>query len=409
MLTMYSIPDPSTRKIAQIDKLVVDSRSSNPYLAHRIFHSGSKLPKTDPLFDFQEALSQQDEFALDLLASRFSSVAKSTGRLLSDDLQPTLSSRTNAMSSVNAAARAQNQLGEMGIKSILPLLEERPKDAGLVLTIVQLYMLTKNHGAAIKVVESFFKRLEESSEPADQDVRFAPGLVAVLTSLYSAQGRKSHIRIELAKAASYWRHKSKSPPSLLRAAGLALLKSERLEDLQGAGDIFEGLHRDDPEDGLATAGLVAAYSATDPSKLSDEADRLPPVGRLTAGIDVAALEAAGVPQPASTASIISRKRAAGEKAKPAKKRLRKSRLPKDYDPDKKPDPERWLPLRDRSTYRPKGKKGKQKAQALTQGGVDAKAAEGLNVADDAAKPGGGVVGGGGGGGGAKAKKKKNKR
>lgn len=48
--------------------------------------------------------------------------------------------------------------------------------------------------------------------------------------------------------------------------------------------------------------------------------------------------------------------------------MRKSRLPKDYEQGKVPDPERWLPLRDRSTYRPKGKKGRAKA-ALTQGGV----------------------------------------
>ena len=32
------------------------------------------------------------------------------------------------------------------------------------------------------------------------------------------------------------------------------------------------------------------------------------------------------------------------------------------------DPERWLPLRDRSSYRPKGKKGKKKATDNTQGG-----------------------------------------
>ena len=48
--------------------------------------------------------------------------------------------------------------------------------------------------------------------------------------------------------------------------------------------------------------------------------------------------------------------------------MRKSRLPKDYDASKTPDPERWLPLKDRSTYRPKGRKGRQKAAEKTQGG-----------------------------------------
>lgn len=47
------------------------------------------------------------------------------------------------------------------------------------------------------------------------------------------------------------------------------------------------------------------------------------------------------------------------------------RLPKKYDPSSKPDPERWLPLRERSYYRGKrGKRGKQAAVGKgTQGAV----------------------------------------
>lgn len=76
--------------------------------------------------------------------------------------------------------------------------------------------------------------------------------------------------------------------------------------------------------------------------------------------------------------------------------MRKSRLPKDYDPAKTPDPERWLPLKDRSSYRPKGKKGRQKAAEKTQGGVggeksgEVKAGGGEGVIKAAEKkPGGG--------------------
>ena len=94
-----------------------------------------------------------------------------------------------------------------------------------------------------------------------------------------------------------------------------------------------------------------------------------------------------------------RKRALGEKsAKPAKKRVRKSKLPKDYEEGKVMDPERWLPLRDRSSYRPKGRKGKMKAAAMTQGGVSEKTegAKGGEVVKAAAAQG-------------KAKKKKGKK
>lgn len=37
------------------------------------------------------------------------------------------------------------------------------------------------------------------------------------------------------------------------------------------------------------------------------------------------------------------------------------KLPKNYDPKATPDPERWLPIRERSYYRGK-KKGKKKEQ-----------------------------------------------
>jgi len=262
------------------------------------------------------------------------------------------------------------------------------------LTIVHLYILTNNHGSAITVLETFFKYLDLSTTAADQDVRFAPGLVAVMVSLYSIQGRKSHIRTELAKAASYWRHKSKHSPGLLRAAGLALLSSPSSDDRAVAGEIFEMLHHENPKDKLSAAGYVAAYATTDLTKVKSTSEHLPPVSRLTADIDVNALEAAGAPNVPSAATLsTNKKRAADESTKPAKKRIRKSKLPKDFDPNKAPDPERWLPLRDRSSYRPKGKKGKQKAQALTQGGVSEKGAESLNIAnsDGAPKPASTVV------------------
>ena len=302
---------------------------------------------------------------------------------------PTTLPEVNAMSVANAAAYAQNQLGKLGLRSILPLLEKRPNDVGLILVVIHLYMLTNNPGSAITVLETFFKRLDESTRHTDQDVRFAPGLVAIMVSLYATQGRKRHIRTELAKAASYWRHKSKAPSSLLQAAGLSLLVSSNQDDLNAAGEIFYDLYQQDPKEKMNTAGYVAAYATTNLIRVQGTVDQLTPINRLTAGIDVAALEQAGVP-PAPSMSIpsSSKKRAAEGDPKPAKKRVRKSRLPKDFDPNKTVDPERWLPLRDRSSYRPKGKKGKQKQAALTQGGVNEKGAEGLNISnsDAVAKP-----------------------
>ena len=340
---------------------------------------------------------QQNGLALDLHASKANGVIKSTGNILSNSI-PTLSPHINNISVLNAAAHAQSQLAKLGLKQMLPLLEKRSKDIGLVMTIIQLYVLTNNHGSAITVLDSLFKRLSESQTPADQDILYAPGLVALQVSLYTSQGRKSQIKTTLAKAASYWRHKSKPPVALLQAAGLSLLDSSDPEHQSIARDIFSTLHAQDPSSKAVTAGYVASHALTSPEKVSSDADALTPVPRLIAGIDVAALEEAGVPSLPSSSSTAanSRKRVLDGKPKPAKKRVRKSRLPGDYDPSKTPDPERWLPLKDRSTYRAKGRKGRQKAAEKTQGGVsgekgaEAKGGGGEGVIKAAEKkPGGG--------------------
>lgn len=395
-IALEKIPDPSTRQIAQNNKLALSSSTSNPYLSHRLFHSTERLPKTDNLFRLQTERMQQNGLALDLLASKPNGVIKTTSKILSNSTS-SLSPHFNNLSVLNAAAHAQGQLAKLGLKSILPLLEKRPKDIGLIMTIIQLYVLTNNHGSAITVLDSLIKRLSESQIPSDQDVLYAPGLVALQVSLYTSQGRKSQIKTTLAKAASHWRHKSKSPTTLLQAAGLSLLDSSDPEHQSVARDIFSTLHTRDPNSKSATAGYVASHALTSPEKVSSEADTLTPVARLIAGVDVAALEEAGVPSlPSTSTTATSRKRALDDKPKPAKKRVRKSRLPKDYDPSKTPDPERWLPLKDRSTYRPKGRKGRQKVAEKTQGGVggekgaEAKAGGGEGVIKAAEKkPGGG--------------------
>ena len=333
------------------------------------------MPKSDKLFQYQTSILQESELALDLMINKPSVVLRSTAQGMVDHL-PSTSAHINKLSVLNTAAQAQNELGKMGLKRILPLIEKRPLDIGLVMVVVHLYLLTGNKGSAVTVVDSLLKRLEESTEEKDQDVRFAPGLVAAAVSLYSLDDRKSQVKSELAKAARYWRYKSKPPPNMLQACGRSLLQSGDKKAQLDARDIFDKLYEQEPDDKRVIAGYVAARSE-DPSTCVQQSDKITAVERLVAGIDVDSLDSAGVPQdPKSSTLNAGQKRALDEKPKPAKKRVRKSRFPKDYDPDKAPDPERWLPLKDRSYYKPKkGKKGKQKAAALTQGGISEKDGE----------------------------------
>ena len=397
---MYSVPDLSTRQVGQNNKLASATAMANPHLAHRLFQEVTGLPKTDRLYHYQAELMHQNHLALDLMVGKSSAVMKSTSRELSAHPCST-SSNINKLSVLNAAAHSQNELGKMGLKKILPLMEHRPMDVGLALTIVQLYILTSNHGSALAVMEALLQRLSSASGSVHRDVQFAPGLVASLVSLYKQQNRKSQVVSSLAKAASYWRHKQKPPIALLEAAGAGLLASSKPGDQELAREIFSLLHELDPSSRFATAGYVAACSIESPGKIYADAGSLTPINRLTVDVDVTALETAGVPLPPTIDALTAkRKRELDEKPKPTKKRLRKSRLPKDYDANKAPDPERWLPLRDRSTYKPKNKKGRKKAEAMTQGGIG-------DGTKDTAKGGGeGVIQAKGGGGGGKKKKGK---
>ena len=311
----------------------------------------------------------ENRLVLDLLVGKYSAVLSSTLKALSTQ-QCSTGRHANKLSVLHAAAQAQNDLGKMGLRKILPLVEKRPTDVGLTLTIIQLYILTNNVGSALTVMESLLDRLASSSDSNYQDVRFAPGLMSILVSLYNQQNRKSQVISALAKAASYWRHKQKPPIALLQVAGVQLLTSSKGEDQDLARELFSILHNSETTSRFATAGYVAAHATTSPDKVKSEADSLTSIPRLVVDIDVFALERNGVPfPPTGDALTAKRKRAQDDKSKPAKKRVRKARLPKDFDVNKALDPERWLPLRDRSSYKPKGKKAKKKAEALTQGGM----------------------------------------
>ena len=401
-LDIKSISDAVTRHIAQVNSTATTT-TQNPYLSQRLVSKDLETFKPNYPFQYQSSVLRRNAYATGLQALKYRGTAESTAEILKKETTPNTDAFYNSLSVVNAAAHAKGQTGKDALKHILPVLERRPNDLGLLLTVTQLYVSVGNPAAAISLLESFSKRQEGT------EARFAPGLVATKVSLYLSQGRKSSARSELAEAATHYHSKAKQGqterPSgfthLYKAAGKASLETDDPDSLKLAKQIFEELHTADTNDRYAAAGLLAASPET--ASQQDLAS-LTPISRLIGNIDVDALENAGIAQAPSSAAPASRKRPA-EDTKPTKaKKPRKSRLPKDFDPNKKPDPERWLPLRDRSTYRPKGKKAKARQALFSQGAV-------ANESESSrpATPGGEVVQGkqkqGGGGGGANKKKK----
>ncbi|EAA26607.1 hypothetical protein GE21DRAFT_8042 [Neurospora crassa] len=428
-VVLSDISDASTRAIAQSNALILKSES-NPYMAQRLADTLPVVTGNDRLFEEQATIFRRNKYIIELQAQKFAGVKSKTTKILSKEAEPTISSSKCDLGALNAAAVSELQTGKTALRRILPLLETRPTDVGLLLTVIQLYIQLQNPAQALNLLEAFFKRLEAATASENNaDVRFAPGLVALAIALYRQQGRHSAVRSELAKAASHWQSKQKaasSGDSLLREAGIELLRSTHPSDLSTAGEAFTHLVAAQPDDRTATAGLIASFATSDFAKVQPYLGALSPVEKLTAGVDVSALLDAGVASlPVVTHQQQQGKKRAreddgettGEQQKQqqqaAKKQRRKRKLPKNYDPAKQPDPERWLPLRDRSSYRPKGRKGKKRAQEATQGGYVKGDEETLELAGGAgslkvekANPAGSGGGGGGGGGGKKKKKGK---
>lgn len=404
-----SISDVASKEIAQHNLLIAQPQPSNPFIAHKSLKSTTKYKASDKPFKFQQRIINENSSTLDLAAFKHEGIARSTAKLLKSQSAPSSSADSISAGVLNAAAHAKGTEGKAALKNLLPELERSPSNIGLLLTIIQTYISMHNPTSSISLLESFFTRLEQSSFDNKQAVRFMPGLVAIAVTLYRSQGRKSQATSELDRAAAYWRQQANPSKLLLQSAGAALLESLNPKDTSSAAEIFAQLHEKNPQDKIAAAGYVAAHASQDRSRVRNEVEQLTPISQLIQGIDVDELEKAGIAQSTNALAIAqrtaSKKRAAPDQGSNKAKRVRKSRLPKDYDPSKTPDPERWLPLRDRSTYRPKGKKGKRRDADRTQGGI---VAEDVGVKDKGSPARPAVVAGGGGVG-ANKRKKKGKR
>ena len=120
--------------------------------------------------------------------------------------------------------------------------------------------------------------------------------------------------------------------------------------------------KDHPSDIYTQAVLAALCSATSASEAAQYSSSLPSVSSFTKNVDLQKLESQGIP---STATQVTAPKA---KSTATGKRKRRVRGGKVFDSTQEVDPERWLPLRERSYYKPTKSK-KRKTGGATQGGA----------------------------------------
>lgn len=132
----------------------------------------------------------------------------------------------------------------------------------------------------------------------------------------------------------------------------------RGDDAETAASSLEELLKSNPNDEKVLAQLVIAYAKFNASKAQEISKRLPALDSLTNSSEIDVLELTNwmMSTKAAKKTVGTRESPSTPSSEPQKlrkrtHRKRKPKLPKNYNPDVQPDPERWLPKYERSNYR----------------------------------------------------------
>lgn len=205
------------------------------------------------------------------------------------------------------------------------------------------------------------------------DIQHMPATVATLVSLKERAGDIDGAISVLDAAVKWWLDAMTEDNKLnviMQEAASFKLKHGRQEE---AARIYEELVKSHGSV-EALVGLVTTAAQVNVDKAEEYEKQLKPLPGLN-GVDVDSLEktsGAKHVESGSHGKLTEAYEEGKSKEKAKKKRKRKPKYPKGFDPANPgppPDPERWLPKRERSSYRPK-RKDKRMAQVRgSQGAV----------------------------------------
>lgn len=246
-------------------------------------------------------------------------------------------------------SRAEEMLGQC--------VEKHPRDSAIVLLVrAQIAAMAGHHIVAAHSLEQI------------SDLQNKPAMVATLVALKEKGGDVRGAEATLDSAVQWWEdHMSEDTSTLELLMQEAAAFKLRHKNLEAASLLFQKLTKSSSPTVRAEAliGLVRSAAYTDLAKAEEYERQLPSLPGLS-GIDVTALEqivstvnpTIGGKRPWTVENAPTEGASESAKNKARKKRKKHPRYPKGFDPANPgppPDPERWLPKRERSTYRPKRK------------------------------------------------------
>nr|XP_055150601.1 signal recognition particle subunit SRP72 isoform X3 [Symphalangus syndactylus] len=255
---------------------------------------------------------------------------------------------------IQAAQLCREKQHTKAIELLQEFSDQHPENAAEIkLTMAQLKISQGNISKACLILRSI------------EELKHKPGMVSALVTMYShEEDIDSAIEVFTQAIQWYQNHQPKSPAhlSLIREAANFKLKYGRKKE---AVSDLQQLWKQNPKDIHTLAQLISAYSLVDPEKAKALSKHLPSSDSMSLKVDVEALEnspgATYIRKKGGKVTGDSQPKEQGQGDLKKKKKKKKGKLPKNYDPKVTPDPERWLPMRERSYYRGR-KKGKKKDQ-----------------------------------------------
>jgi len=252
--------------------------------------------------------------------------------------------------------------------------EQHPESSLRVqLSIAQLHLQKGNPKAAIAALE------------AVPSLRTKSGVAATLVSLYEqVNDIDNAMKVFDEYCASLEGLKEKEEDRYVKYLKENANFKLRHRRYREAAATFERIVKINGTDLEAIPGLVMAYSQFDP-KMAEKYDaKLPPLAE-EGNIDAEALENLAAPRLGKSESAVQEPIIAEVKPETEKKKKKKKKkLPKNFNPNIPPDPERWVPLKQRSTYK---KRRKGKIEKGAQGSVPVERRPGYDKSSAPAKEG----------------------
>lgn len=217
--------------------------------------------------------------------------------------------------------------------------------------IVQILLSNGNRKGAIDALNSLGEE------------KYRPGVVSALVSLLLGTDNKVAASQVLKDAVEWFKKSKQSGTDLSDMWRQAAAFHLRGGEVEVAASSLEELLRANPHDMKILAQLVIAYAQFNRSKAQEVSKRLPALDTLTNAAEIDQLEATNwmmstkaVKKTAASKTEASPGASGSGDTKPKVRRVRKRKgaLPKNYNLEVQPDPERWLPKYERAGFRKRG-------------------------------------------------------